>query len=35
MLSKIKGEVELLERHLSVMRVVARNGPIVYDAGAF
>ena len=28
MLSKIKGEVELLERHLSVMRVVARNGPI-------
>ena len=28
MLSKINGEVELLERHLSVMRVVARQGPI-------
>lgn len=28
MLSKLNGEVELLERHLSVMRVVARNGPI-------
>jgi len=28
MLGKIKGEVGLLERHLSVMRVVARNGPI-------
>jgi predicted transcriptional regulator len=28
MLSKITGEVELLERHLSVMRVVARQGPI-------
>ncbi|RBQ25584.1 MAG: hypothetical protein ALMCE001_01270 [Methanocorpusculum sp. MCE] len=28
MLSKINGEVELLERHQSVMRVVARQGPI-------
>ncbi|HJJ30137.1 MAG TPA: hypothetical protein VJ857_04500 [Methanocorpusculum sp.] len=28
MLSKINGEIELLERHLSVMRVVARQGPI-------
>lgn len=28
MLTKLNGEVELLERHLSVMRVVARNGPI-------
>ena len=28
MLSKSKGEVELLERHLSVMRVGARSGPI-------
>ncbi|WP_319378488.1 hypothetical protein [uncultured Methanocorpusculum sp.] len=28
MLSKITGEVELLERHLSVMCVVARQGPI-------
>lgn len=28
MLTKINGEVELLERHLSVMRVVAHQGPI-------
>lgn len=28
MLTKLNGEVELLERHLSVMRVVARSGPI-------
>ncbi|HJJ43776.1 MAG TPA: hypothetical protein O0X66_08035 [Methanocorpusculum sp.] len=28
MLGKINGEIELLERHLSVMRVVARQGPI-------
>ena len=28
MLDKIMGEVELLERHLAVMRVVARHGPI-------
>ena len=28
MLDKILGEVDLLERHLSVMRVVSRMGPI-------
>lgn len=28
MLDKISGEVELLERHLAVMRVVAKQGPI-------
>lgn len=28
MLEKITGEVELLQRHLSVMRAVAKSGPI-------
>ncbi len=28
MLEKLDGEIELLERHLSVMRVVAKQGPI-------
>lgn len=28
MLEKISGEVDLLERHLAVMRAVAKNGPI-------
>ncbi|MDO5846519.1 MAG: hypothetical protein Q4Q04_06320 [Methanocorpusculum sp.] len=28
MLEKIDGEVDLLERHLIVMRAVAKNGPI-------
>lgn len=28
MLDKLSGEVELLERHLTVMRAVAKNGPI-------
>jgi len=28
MLEKINGEVELLERHLMVMRAVAKSGPI-------
>ncbi|HJJ47877.1 MAG TPA: hypothetical protein O0X39_02625 [Methanocorpusculum sp.] len=28
MLEKISGEVDLLERHLAVMRVVAKQGPI-------
>jgi len=28
MLTKISGEVELLQRHLSVMRAVAQHGPI-------